>query len=185
MEEDQTIDKESPARHSPELEALAGGGNNDQGSGESESVSPSTLECENCSTNKGLYVRAVADYQNLQKEVSLQRSEWVRMSEAQILEEFLPVYSNFKKAFSVERVGKSDDGWAKGIEYIMKQFGDVLKAHGVEEIKTVGEVFDPRLHEAVGEEESDGKPGTIIREVDGGYQMKGKVLKTAKVVVAK
>ena len=133
--------------------------------------------------------------QNLQKEVSLQRAEWVRMSEAQILEEFLPVYSNFRKAFSqpvsaTAAPGKLD-GWAKGIEYIMKQFGDVLRAHGVEEIKTVGETLDTTRHEAVGEDlPSEARPGRakegeIIREVETGYTMKGKVVRVAKVVVAK
>lgn len=141
--------------------------------------------CGQCKDARALYLRAMADYQNLQKEVSLQRAEWVRMSEAQILVEFLPVYNNFRSAFRVQRSEGVNDGWAKGIEYIMKQFGDVLKAHGVEEIQTVGEPFDPAKHEAVGEEEGGGEPGTIVKEVDAGYAMKGKVLKTAKVIVAK
>jgi molecular chaperone GrpE len=135
-------------------------------------------------------LRAIADYQNLQKETALQRGEWVRMSELQIIEEFLPVYSNFRKAFAHanEGSGIKDQGssWLKGIEYIMKQFGDVLKAHGVEEIKTVGEMLDTTKHEAVGEEEvEDVEPGKIIREVETGYMMKGKVVRVAKVVVAK
>ena len=57
----------------------------------------------------------------------------------------------------------------------MKQFADVLKQHGVEEIKTVGEKFDPNLHEAVGHEGGNPKiktkAGEIIREVAGGYKM--------------
>jgi molecular chaperone GrpE len=132
---------------------------------------------------KSKWMRALSDYQNLQKETALQRGEWIRMSELQIIEEFLPVYSNFKKAFAA---GTEQSGWAKGIEYIMKQFGDVLKAHGVEEIKTTGETLDTNLHEAVGEEESaDIESGKIIREVDTGYKMKDKIVKVAKVVVAK
>ncbi len=132
---------------------------------------------------KAKWMRALSDYQNLQKETVLQRSEWVRMSELQIIEEFLPVYSNFKKAFAA---GTEQSGWAKGIEYIMKQFCDVLKAHGVEEIKTTGEMLDTNLHEAVGEEESGTvESGMIIREVDTGYKMKDKIVRVAKVVVAK
>lgn len=132
---------------------------------------------------KSKWMRALSDYQNLQKETILQRSEWVRMSELQIIEEFLPVYSNFKKAFSANTEANS---WAKGIEYIMKQFGDVLKAHGVEEIKTAGETLDTTKHEAVGEEESgEVESGKIIREVETGYVMKGKVVRVAKVVVAR
>ncbi len=147
-----------------------------------------TNECADCETYKSGWQRAVADYQNLQREVAHQRSDWAAMSEAQIIGDFLPIYDNFKKAFSSS--GKQEDSWSKGIGFIMKQFGDVLRAHDVEEIKTVGEMFDATKHEAVGEEETPSTSSgqaehTIIREVDGGYMMKGKVLKVAKVVIAK
>lgn len=136
---------------------------------------------------KDQWLRAVADYHNLQKEMSSQRAEWARMSEVQVIEEFLPVYDNFKKAFAHKPA--SDDkqwqNWATGIGFIMQQFSTVLKAHDIEEMKTVGEVFDPTKHDTVGEEAAEGKaPGTIIREVDGGYNLKGKVIKVAKVIVA-
>ncbi len=134
---------------------------------------------------KQKWLRAVADYQNLQKETARQREAWATMSERGLLEEFLPVYSNFKKAFSVQRLGNGDDSWTKGIGFIMKQFGDVLKAHGIEEIKTVGEMFDATRHEAVGEDESAEPEHTIIREVESGYTMNGKVIKVAKVIVSK
>ena len=145
-----------------------------------------TCDClaleKECLEYKAGWQRALSDYQNLQKDVARQRGEWAAMSEAQILEEFLPVYDNFKKAF----VAAHEDGaWAKGIGFIMKQFGEVLKSHGIEEIKTVGEVFDATRHESVGEEESEAETHTIIREVDGGYMMKGKVLKVAKVIISK
>lgn len=132
--------------------------------------------------------RALADYNNLQKEVSAKRGEWAQMSEQMILEEFIPVYDNFKKAFSVNRDSWTQEqkNWATGIGYIMKQFGDVLKNHKVEEIKTVGEVFDPKLHETAGEEESEEmKSGTVVREVEGGYTMGGRVVKVARVILAK
>lgn len=134
---------------------------------------------------KEKWLRAVADYQNLLKETARQRELWATMSEKGLLEEFLPVYSNFKKAFSVQRSGNNDDSWAKGIGFIMKQFGDVLKAHDIEEIKTVGEMFDAVRHEAVGEEESDQPEHIIIREVESGYTMNGQVIKVAKVIVSK
>ena len=149
--------------------------------------------CENCERKntdcleyKSGWQRAVADYQNLQREMTRQRQEWATMSEWQIISEFIPVYDNLKKAFGVkEQVANGkEQNWIKGIEYIMKQFADVLKAHGVEEIKTVGEMFDPAKHEIVGEETGEGRSHTIIREVDGGYIVKGKVVKGAKVVVA-
>lgn len=139
---------------------------------------------------KNNWQRALADYKNLQRETGERRSEWARMSEQQILEDFIPVYENFKKAFGhhleLSEEQKQIKNWADGIGYIMKQFWDVLKNHGVEEIKTVGEKFDPQWHEASGEEESEsGEPGKILKEIAGGYKMGDNVIKPAKVIVAK
>lgn len=134
------------------------------------------------------WLRAQADYQNLLKEIASQKSEWAKMSELHILEEFIPVYEHFKKAFA-HPVGNEHaqwENWKKGIEYIMKQFGDILRQHGVEEIKTVGEVFNPSLHEAVSEEiSSEYSEGSIIRELSGGYTLGNKVIQVAKVVISK
>lgn len=157
-------------------------------------------ECKNCSANtdkieeyKKDWQRALADYKNLQKETSERRGEWAQMSKAQILEDFIPVYDNFKSAFFHHPILQADNeehkqmkNWIDGIGFIMKQFGDVMKSHGIEEIKTVGEKFDPNLHESMGEEEAEGKEtGMIIKELVSGYKMGNKVIKAAKVIIAK
>ncbi len=152
-------------------------------------------KCKNCEKNenqsleyKAGWQRAQADYKNLQKEIEEKRSELLRWSKEQILGDFIPVYDNFKKAFASrkETDDKEIENWAKGIEYIMKQFGDILKAHNIEEIETVGQEFNPEFHEAMSEENSEEfEEGVIIREIDAGYTMKEKVIKVAKVVVCK
>ncbi|MDD2758351.1 MAG: nucleotide exchange factor GrpE [Patescibacteria group bacterium] len=131
--------------------------------------------------------RALADYQNLQKETATRRAEWAQMSEQQILEEFIPVYEHLKTAVTCHsREGGNPDAWMDGVKHVLKQFADILKNHGVEEIKTVGEKFNPELHEAVGHEPSDNaEEDEIIREISGGYTMGGRVIKAAKVIVAK
>lgn len=149
-------------------------------------------QCEEFKTG---WQRALADYKNLQREVEQRRGEWVKMSEVEILEDFIPIYENFKQAFAQdftnglqtgEPTNSATDNWKKGIECIKKQFAEVLKQHGVEEIKTVGERFDPALHEALGEEVIEEKEsGEIVREVSGGYKMGGKVIRAARVIVAK
>ena len=153
-------------------------------------------ECPHCAAvqkqseeYKQGWQRAQADYVNLQKETAKQKSEWMQMIKGDIVESFIPVYDNFKKAFA-HSTGDGDnkqfENWKKGIEYIMKQFGDVLKQNNIEEIKTVGEMFDPSKHEIVGEEESEtAQEHEIVKEVDGGYMSGGKVMKVAKVIVAK
>lgn len=107
---------------------------------EVEESDSGTSECK-CEEYKSGWQRAQADYQNLQRETQEKRSEWAVLSEIQILEDFIPVYDNFKKAFSVDH--DDSDTWGQGIGFIMKQFGDVLKSHGIEEIKVVGEKFSP------------------------------------------
>jgi molecular chaperone GrpE len=156
-------------------------------------------KCKDCEKHKheaeefkAGWQRALADYKNLQIETEKRRSEWAQLSERLILEEFIPVYDNFNKAFNVVNVQNVEDvendkkwqNWKQGIEYIMKQYWKVLQDHGVEKVKTVGEMFDPCMHEAVSEEEGE-EEGKILKEVEAGYTMKGKVIKVAKVVVAK
>lgn len=139
---------------------------------------------------KAGWQRALADYKNLQRETSERRSEWAQMSEQQIVEDFIPIYDNFSKAFSVEIPAgenhKAWENWRMGIGYIMKQFGEVLKNHNVEQIKTVGEKFDTNFHEAVGEEVVEGiERDMIVKEILPGYKMGNRVIRVAKVIVAK
>ena len=127
--------------------------------------------------------RALADYDNLKKETVARRAEWAQYSEQQILEEFIPVYEHLKLAL---QGANESNSWLEGVKHVLKQFSDIFKAHGVEEIKTVGEKFDPNLHEAVGHEESEDKDeGEIIREVAGGYKMGERVIRAAKVIINK
>ncbi|KKU11761.1 MAG: Protein GrpE [Parcubacteria group bacterium GW2011_GWC2_45_7] len=77
-----------------------------------------------CAEYKLGWQRAVADYQNLQKEIASRRAELVSMSEQQILEEFIPVYDNFKKAFSLKPAseGKQTQSWINGIGFIITKW---------------------------------------------------------------
>ena len=98
----------------------------------------------------------------------------------------LPIYDNFKLAWQhIPEEHRANDEWLKGIEHIKNQFKGLLKTMNIEEILTVGEKFDPELHEAVAKEKADGKEsGTVIAEIKGGYKLYDKVLEHAKVKVA-
>ncbi|MFH1286315.1 MAG: nucleotide exchange factor GrpE [Candidatus Magasanikbacteria bacterium] len=139
--------------------------------------------CENCQEYKTGWQRAQADYQNLKKEMSEKKIEWAQMSEIQIIEEFMPVLGNMKMAFAADSTNM--DSWKQGIEMIMKQFQDVIVQHGLNQIKTVGEEFNPELHEALAEEESEEESGIIVKEVEAGYRAGEKVIRPAKVIVSK
>jgi len=156
-----------------------------------ESLKPD--QCSNCESlktqaeeYKAGWQRALADYRNLQKEVASMRSQWAQMSEQRILEEFIPVYDHLKLAINNEQMASDKSPWLEGVRHVARQFDGILKAHNAEEIKTVGEKFDPQLHEAVIEEESEGKAaGIILKEVEGGYKMGDRVIKPAKVIISK
>lgn len=133
---------------------------------------------------KNGWQRALADYRNLQKETVERRAEWAKISEQQIIEEFIPVYEHLKMA--VSGVEQENNPWVDGIKHVLKQFADILKSHDVEEIKAVGKKFDPKFHEAIGEEKAEKKKsGEIIKVISDGYTMGGKVIKAVKVIVAK
>ncbi len=126
--------------------------------------------------------RAKADYINLKNETDAAKMEIAVYATAGMLTKILPVYDGLKKACAMENGG---DKWAEGILNIKKQFEDLFKSLGVEEIKTVGEEFNPGFHDAVGREKREGvESDIIVEEVGGGYTMNGKTIIPAKVIVA-
>lgn len=123
--------------------------------------------------------RAKADYINREKEIAREKEEWAKFANQSLILEILPVYDNLKKAISQIKDRKAE-AWTEGIINIKKQFENILKNLGIEEIKTVGEKFNPELHEAIAGEQ---KKGAVAEEVSPGYKMHGKVIKPAKVIV--
>ncbi|MCX6743912.1 MAG: nucleotide exchange factor GrpE [Candidatus Parcubacteria bacterium] len=128
--------------------------------------------------------RAKADYVNFKKEMEEKQKSFFNLANSALIMEILPVYDNLKKAILVAPAEQSN-GWIEGVKAIRKQFEDFLKQYGIEEIKTVGEKFNPEFHEAVSKEKKEGvESDIIISEISSGYLMKGKVLAPAKVVVS-
>jgi len=156
------------------------------------------LEAENKEYLLG-WQRARADYKNLQESSLEARQEANRFGEEKILFEIMPVLNNFDKAVASqeqimteikENLSDNEDllkkvtNWAMGVQYINKQFSDLLKELEVEVIKTKGESFNPQYHDAIESENNpDFADNEIIREIQTGYLFKGKVLIPAKVIV--
>jgi len=141
---------------------------------------------ERAGTNLAGWQRAQADYSNLVKEQDRRNKEIVEWANTMFMAEVLPVYNHFKLALKHIPESAKQESWLKGIEMIQKQFQDFLKKYQIEEIKTVGEKFDPNRHEALTHEERDGfEADTVFEEVQPGYLVGDKVLMPAKVKVAK
>jgi len=127
--------------------------------------------------------RAKADYINFKKDTEEKQNMIFEFANATLLLEILPIYDNFKKAIAL--AGEEKNNWLEGIKQIKKQMEDLIKDHGIEEIKTVGEKFNPEFHEAISKEKKEGiDSGMIISEATPGYLLKGKLLVAAKVIVS-
>ncbi len=126
--------------------------------------------------------RAVADYQNLEKRVSEGRSELTRWGTAELLTKILPVLDHLEQALSGVSEQEKQSGWVKGVELAVKEFEQVLASEGLGQIAADGQ-FDPALHEAVDTQE--GEDNKILKVVRKGYNLNGKVLRPAQVVVGR
>jgi len=128
--------------------------------------------------------RAKADYLNLKRESERKYQDLIKYANAGLILDILPVLDNLKLAIKHIPEDEKSLDWVKGIMHIKKQLEDVLKNLGIEEIKTVGEKFNPEFHEAVDNDKKAGKEGIITKEAGPGYMMQGKVIQAAKVVVS-
>lgn len=127
--------------------------------------------------------RAKADFANYKKEERERFDEVLKYSGKEMLSELITVMDSFDLALStLEKNGPVE----KGIYMIRAQFGDALKKRGLERIACKpGDKFDPAVHEAITEVESDLPAGSIVSEIEAGYKLFEKVLRATRVVVSK
>ena len=128
------------------------------------------------------YKRILAEFENFKKRSAKERESLYNSILSDVVEVILPILDNLENAAKVET---KDEEYKKGIELVLKQFQDTLKAKGIEEIETVGETFDPQLHEAVSSIQDDTKgEKEIVQEYRKGYKIGNKVIRHSMVVVA-
>ena len=128
------------------------------------------------------YKRVLAEFENFKKRSGKERETLYNSILSDIVEVFLPIVDNLENALKVET---QDVEYKKGIELVLKQFKDVLKSKGVEEIPAMGETFDPALHEAVSSvQDPEKNVQEIVQEYRKGYKIGSKVIRHSMVVVA-
>ena len=128
------------------------------------------------------YKRILAEFENFKKRSAKEREGLYNSILADVIEVILPVVDNLENAAKVET---KDESYKQGVELVLKQFKDVLKSKGIEEIKAVGETFDPSMHEAVSSVQDDTKgEKEIVQEYRKGYKIGNRVIRHSMVVVA-
>jgi molecular chaperone GrpE len=136
---------------------------------------------------KNLFLRTNADLQNFKRRVEKERAEWSVLIQADVLERILPIVDEFETAVQIaeQKAPEGSQIWLEGFQLILKNLKKQLAELGVEEIDTTG-IFNPEFHEALMQVESTDRPsGQIVQQFSRGYSFKGKVIKHARVSVAK
>jgi molecular chaperone GrpE len=135
---------------------------------------------------KDKYLRTLADSENARKRIRQQSEESVRIQRENILRDLLPVVDNLERALGAARDGTDTKTVVQGVEMVLKALHDFLRAQGVTPVNAIGETFDPSRHEAADHVKSDQhKPNTVVSEFHRGYLLGDRVLRPARVSVAK
>lgn len=153
---------------------------------ETEETTPQNQE-ENSEDWKEKYLRTLAEMENMRKRMQKERHEMTQFGIESALGEFLHAIDNFENALRfAEGGGPEVKSWAQGFEMILSQFKEALQTQGITAFHSEGKLFDPQSHEAVEIIETDEVPeGTILQEFTKGYRSAARIVRPARVKVAK
>lgn len=142
---------------------------------------------EKAEKNKDRYLRALADYENLEKRTKKERSRLLQNANENLLMKFLELADTLEKAKSsfLNSTIVSDE-LKEGFLAIERQFSSILTNEGVEKLESLGNIFDPAFHEAVFVRTDSGEgEDTILEVVQTGYKLNDTLLRPSKVIIAK
>jgi molecular chaperone GrpE len=149
-------------------------------------VTALTAERDRLAAEKGelndRLLRRQADFENFRRRAERDRSDFVQFAGMEFARELLPILDDFERALQVEC---ADASYTKGVQLIYTRLHEALKKMGLEPMDTVGQTFDPNLHQAIERVETDqAEDQSIVGEFQKGYNFKGKLLRPAMVKVA-
>ncbi len=131
-------------------------------------------------------LRTAADFDNYRKRARREAQDLERRAREDMLRDLLPVFDDLERAAQHAGSAKDVQSLAEGINIVMRQFSDTLGKLGIERLESVGQAFDPTLHEAIQQLETDAHPpGSVAAEVRAGYRFGDRLIRPAMVVVAK
>lgn len=131
------------------------------------------------------YLRAAADLENLRKRQKREVEDARLESKGRVLKEMLPVVDNLERAIEHATSQAGNNPIVEGVQLVLRQFLTAFERLDVTPIEAGGQPFDPNLHEAISQAESDAPPGTVVQVLQRGYKSGDRLLRPALVVVAK
>lgn len=136
------------------------------------------------------YLRAAADLENLRKRQKREAEDAKFEAKGKVLKEMLPVVDNLERA--IEHAAQATDDAdrtsrpiVEGVQLVLRQFSTAFERLDVTAVEALNQPFDPNLHEAISQQESDQPPGTVVQVLQRGYKSGDRLLRPALVVVAK
>ena len=136
--------------------------------------------------NYDKYVRAVAELENVKKRAVREKTESIKYGNENLIKDILPMVDSLDRA--LKHAGNSGDieAFKKGLRLVQDQLRSCLEKHGVEQIECLDKAFDPNVHEALFQIESDAhKDNQVVDELEKGYLLNGRLLRPAKVSICK
>lgn len=135
---------------------------------------------------KDQLLRTAADFDNFRKRARRDQVDAERKGREDLLRDLLPVFDNLERAVMHSEKATDVQSVVEGIQMVMRHFGDTLGKLSVERIPSVGQPFDPAVHEAIQHlETADHPAGSVAAEIQAGYRTPDRVIRPALVVVAK
>ncbi len=142
------------------------------------------LKDEEIANQKDTFLREKAELENFKKRLTKEKDDFVQFANERLLQELIQIEDNLERALEVPNA--TLESLKEGVEMIQKQFSTFLKNQKVEPIEAIGKAFDPTLHEVLNQQESEEhEENTVIEEYSKGYTLNGRILRPAKVVIAK
>ncbi|MBQ5611851.1 MAG: nucleotide exchange factor GrpE [Fibrobacteraceae bacterium] len=130
-------------------------------------------------------LRLMAEFDNFRRRTAKEQLDIIETANAKLLEKLSEVLDNFERAFAAENKANDLEVFEKGMQLIHSQFAKTLTDAGLEQIDPIGQEFDPNCQEALMQQPSEDIPeGHVVTVFQKGYRLKGKILKTAKVIVS-
>lgn len=131
-------------------------------------------------------MRAAAELENYKKRTAREREDWAKYANENLLKEILPILDNLQRALNHADNEDNREALLDGIRMVHRQFLSALEHFGVKPIEALNQPFDPSMHEAMMQVESDEhEPNTVVQELERGYLLHDRLLRPARVAVSK